>query len=77
MALLQTMTKVTKDRQARHKPTDGGWSVFTADGVTYFQLDTYGTGDRQDVGTVSQSIQIDRQRAADLVSALREVFPDL
>jgi len=77
MALIRAISHVTKDRQGRHGPVDGGWSTFAADGATYFQLDTYGTDERQDVSTVSQSIQLDRDRAADLISILRQVYPDI
>jgi len=38
---------------------------------------TYGSDNRQDLGTTSQSMQFDRERALRLVRAMQEVFPGL
>lgn len=75
MTLIRSLTHVTKERQSRHGESDGGWSIAKVDGVTYFQLDTYGSDDRQQESTISQSIQLDRERALQLISALRQTFP--
>lgn len=77
MALIRSLSKVSKDKQRRHQEVDGGWSVVTLDGETYFQLDTYGTDDRQDVATISQSFQVSRDQAGNLIRILRETFPGL
>lgn len=77
MALIRTLTHITKDRQTRHREADGGWSVVTADSETYFQLDTYGSDERQQKSTISQSIQLDREQASVLVKALRQTFPGI
>lgn len=52
----------------RRVHSDRGWLV---------QLDTYGSADRQIPGKVSQSLQLDDERARQLVAILRRSFPGL
>lgn len=67
-----------------HLPSDGGgrrysectcgWKIVDRDGTRVVQLDTYGSQDRQDRGTVSQSLQLDESTARQLITILREAF---
>jgi hypothetical protein len=61
----------------RHSQCACGWKVVERDGVRVVQLDTYGSHDPQDRGTVSQSLQVDEERARELVQILRNAFPTL
>ncbi|MEV0823781.1 hypothetical protein [Nonomuraea rubra] len=44
---------------------------------TYLQLSTYGSDGRQSEKKVSQTLQLDRERAAVLLNIIKEAFPDL
>ena len=74
MALLTSIKRVSKPRQRVHKPVECGASTFEHDGVLYLQLDTYGTRERQDVGDVSQSLQMDREAALQLRELIDATF---
>lgn len=60
-----------------HTTCSCGWKVTERDGTKVLQLDTYGSHGRKDQGTVSQSIQIDRAQAQELLSIIRKTFPGL
>lgn len=77
MALIRSLTKVNPGVSGRHRPTDCSYRWFDVDGERILQLDTYGSTERQDVGKVSQSIQLDRERAAELKKVLEQAFPGL
>ena len=76
MALIREFTAVQADRNAIHDEVECGWRVFTVNGRTVLQLDTYGRPGREIPGKVSQSIQIDRQSAKELMELLRRTFGD-
>jgi hypothetical protein len=54
-----------------------GWLVVSSDRGDLLQLETYGSADRQIPGKVSQSIQVDSQRASELLKIIREAFPGI
>ncbi|MBZ5737523.1 hypothetical protein [Nocardioides mangrovi] len=76
MALVRTIEREERAGSRVH-PTevDCRWQVVHgAEGVTLFQLSTYGSDDRQSEPKVSQTIQLDREIAALLIARLRETF---
>lgn len=75
MALIAEFTQVSSDRTVKHEPVSCGWRVFSNDGQTILQLDTYGSPERKIQGKVSQSIQLDRDSAKELVALIRNAFP--
>jgi hypothetical protein len=77
MAMIRSFQKVNPRPGGRHRSTDCGYRWFDLDGERILQLDTYGSNERQDVGTVSQSIQVDRERAAELKKVLEQAFPGI
>ncbi len=76
MALIkkERFSKITKDRICVHKPVDASYSVFSSENTTYFQIDTYGSDSRKDKGKASQSIQIDKEMALELIVILQKEF---
>ena len=48
-----------------------------ADGTTVVQLETYGSAERKLTGKASQSIELDRRAAAEVIAILREAYPGL
>jgi hypothetical protein len=77
MALIRTFKRIHKDSNRVHEPVECGWTLFEINETKFVQLDTYGSSERQDVGTVSQSIQLDEAAAADLLRIVRQAFPAL
>lgn len=77
MALIREFEQVAADRNAVHKPVSCGWRTFSSDGETILQLDTYGSVERQIPNKISQSVQLNRNGAAVLLSLIRQTFPDL
>lgn len=66
-------------QNARAHPTDvecGYQPVASGYGVL-LQLSTYGSDARQSEKKVSQTIQLDREQAGNLVKIIKETFPDL
>jgi hypothetical protein len=76
VARIVTLTQIEKDRPRIHAVVDCAYSTFRIDGKTYLQIDTYGTEQRDFVGAISQSIQLDSAAAARLKHILRTCFPD-
>ena len=60
-----------------HRPTRCHSSVFDADGKRFIQLDTHGTEEREHPEKISQSVQLDKEGAAQLLKLIRDTFPDL
>lgn len=70
MALITGFT-YRSDRTVSYRTrVDCGWAFDPAEGL--LQLETYASD-----GTTSQVLQIDQQRAADLIRIMRKSFPDL
>ncbi|GHV30966.1 hypothetical protein AGMMS4952_18790 [Spirochaetia bacterium] len=76
MALLQKklFSEIAKERNQIHEYTEASYTVFSKDGQTIFQLDTFGTSHRKVPGKISQSLQIDKEMAEVLVQKLRFAF---
>jgi hypothetical protein len=77
MARISKLVKAEKERHRLHTVVDCTYSTFHIDRTTYLQIDTYGTSERDVVGAVSQSIQFNRETAAQLKRILLEYFPDI
>lgn len=67
------------DRLARPHPTevDCEFQTVMSAGERYLQLSTFGSDDRSSERKVSQTIQIDRARAMELMRILQKTFPTL
>ena len=75
MARIRKLSPETSSTSQVH-PTqvDCRWQVVPAGDSVLFQLSTYGSDDRESRPKVSQTIQLDRQTAIELVARLRETF---
>ena len=69
-----SMDQVYKQRNYIHEEAPATYTVFTENGETYFQIDTYGRADREHPEKISQSFQLDRSTALFLVYLLRAEF---
>ena len=76
MALLKKdyIEKINNMRNSVHKPVQATYTVFEEDGKTIFQIDTYGSPEREMPEKVSQSIQFDEDMAKFLVTELKKTF---
>jgi hypothetical protein len=77
MAIVTGFSQVTKDRVGRPKTTECGFCAVEVDGTHYLLLETYGAADREIPGKVSQSLHLDRERAAELKGLLDNSFPGI
>jgi 5-methylcytosine-specific restriction protein B len=75
MARIRSLAPSHGDSRVHPTEVDCGWQVLrTADGTRLLQLSTYGSDDRQSQPKVSQTIQLDRDVARQLVQVLQETF---
>lgn len=76
MALLRVENTegIDKMRNAIHQPVSSTYTTFEANGRIIFQIDTYGSPDREMPEKISQSIQIDKEMAAFLIKKFEEIF---
>jgi hypothetical protein len=77
MAIVTRFLPVTKDRLGRPKTAECGFCKIELDGTQYVLLETYGAADRAIPGKVSQSLHLDRERAAELKAVLNSLFPGI
>lgn len=60
-----------------HKDVLCGYNAIDVKGQQILQLETYGTDDREMPGKISQSLQLDRDGAAQLKQILERAFPGI
>ncbi|MGD9753599.1 MAG: hypothetical protein AB7W59_21605 [Acidimicrobiia bacterium] len=63
--------------RAVHKDVLCGYNAIDVKGQQILQLETYGTDDREMPGKISQSLQLDRDGAAQLKQILERAFPGI
>ncbi len=71
---IKTIEKLHKERNTIHEKVYTTYSTFDSCGTHYVQIDTYGRGNREQPGKISQSIQLDRDTASYLVDLLKREF---
>ena len=76
MALLrvENTEKIDKMRNTIHRPVNATYTTFEANGRIIFQIDTYGSPDREMPEKISQAIQIDKEMATFLIKKFEETF---
>ena len=77
MAIVTQFYSVVKERFGRPKQTECGYCLVEIDGTRYLLLETYGATDRAIPGKISQSIHLNRPRAAELKQLLDDCFPGI
>lgn len=71
---LSSFTKIVKQRNFVHERVSSTYTAFDVGGVKYVQIDTYGRIGRENPEKISQSIQIDKDVASELVRILQSEF---
>jgi hypothetical protein len=75
MSRITTLERIEKDRNLlQNVDHHASYCIFEKDGEKYFQIDTYGSQNREDARKSSQIIQFDRKFAKELVSLLISEF---
>jgi len=75
MALIERFEKLNPIRKKRHQTkVDCGYFSLEEDNEKIIQLNTYGSPDRQIPGKVSQTLQLNRNGAENLIAILRKEF---
>ena len=74
MAKIKTFTKGERDRYSTHDEIEAEYFSFDRDGRRLFQIDIYGREKRQIPGKTSQTIQLDKDAAQQLISILKKEF---
>jgi hypothetical protein len=77
MARIRSLTPATGDSRQHPTEVDCTYQVIHGKRELLLQLSTYGSDDRRSQPKVSQTLQIDRKQAAELVRILRDAFPGL
>jgi hypothetical protein len=78
MAPVTMIESSQKDRAKVHLPTRCLYCVVVDDqGTKYLQLDTVGKESREFPDKVSQSVQFGREAASQLITLLKQTYPDL
>lgn len=75
MARIGEFREVTSQTNRLHSPVECGYRIFTVEGQTLLQLDTYGSTERKDRGSISQSVQLDEEAAETLAKLIVQAFP--
>jgi thymidylate kinase len=77
MALINInkFNRIEKSRNSIHNEVESTYSSFTGkSGKRIFQIDTYGSNDRQFQGKISQTIQVDKVTAQELIKIFKKEF---
>ena len=77
MARIAQFTEKTSETNKLHQDVRCGYKIFRLEGETILQLDTYGSAERQELGQMSQSIQLDEDAAEYLLRLVRRAFPSI
>jgi len=77
MAIIRSLKQTAQDVARHRTEVDATFQVLADSDGRLFQLSTYGSDQRASHPKVSQTIQLDRARATELVAALREAFPGI
>lgn len=77
MALIRKFFPLNSQGSMHRTETDAGWAEVHDGNKTFLYIGTYGSADRKSRPKTSQVIQVDRERAADLIRIIHEVFPGI
>ncbi len=74
MALVTKLLPLELERTELHREVEARYATYEMDGRAFIQINTYGRPDRQFPGKVSQTIQLDRKAAQQLIAILKKSF---
>ena len=74
MALIKSFSPSTMTRNSLHDGIEAKYAIFNYDDRTFVQIDSFGRSTREVPGKKSQTIQLDRDSAAQLYKILKNAF---
>lgn len=74
MALIKQFKKSSMERNSVHDGIEAEYAVFEYDSKVFVQIDSFGRSSREIPGKKSQTIQLDRDAAAQLYEILKTAF---
>lgn len=77
MALIRRFFHLHGEGSVHRSETDAGWAKVLNGQEHLLYIGTYGSDQRQSKPKPSQVIQLDRERASELVQIIHDVFPGL
>lgn len=77
MALIRQFIELHGQGSIHRSETDAGWAKVLNGDEPLLYVATYGSDERRSSAKPSQVIQLDRERAAELMGILRQVFPGI
>jgi hypothetical protein len=77
MAKIKEFFRVTKAASPHPTEVECGYQIILTEDGPLLQLSTYGSDGRQSEKKVSQTLQLDRERAAELLQIIKKAFPDI
>lgn len=77
MALIRQFFQLHSQGTAYRTETDAGWAKVQNGDQTLLYIGTYGSAERKSRPKTSQVIQLDRDRASELLQIIHEVFPGI
>jgi hypothetical protein len=77
MARISEFFEVQTSAQVHPTTVECGYRRISSPDGYLLQLSTYGSDNRQSQKKVSQTLQLDRERAAELLRIIRGTFPGL
>ncbi|HJB11455.1 MAG TPA: hypothetical protein H9786_13195 [Candidatus Brachybacterium merdavium] len=77
MALIRHFFELNSQGTVHRSETDAGWAKVQNGDQVLLYIGTYGSETRMSRPKTSQVIQLDRERASELIKIIREVFPDI
>jgi len=66
--------RIEKVRNLVHNETQSTYTTFSKYDNKFFQIDTYGSDNRKFKNKISQSIQLDKNMAIEIIEILRDEF---
>lgn len=77
MALIRRFIELHGQGSIHRSETDAGWANVPYGDDSLLYIATYGSDERLSGAKPSQVIQVDRERAVELMSILKRVFPGI
>lgn len=77
MALITRFIPLHGQGTVHRTETDAGWAKVLNGDQALLYVATYGSAERKSGQKTSQVIQLDRERAAELIQIIQDVFPGI
>lgn len=77
MARIRSIHPITSNVKPHPTLVDCGYQIVQSPEGTLLHLSTYGSDQRKSEPKVSQTLQLDRKTASQLIEIMRQTFPEI